>query len=273
MTSVKISLVKSFLTFSLIAILSGCVTTGQKITTTELHNKKKVELPAEVHRVNKDKVVKAPTVILLHGCSGPENANFQHWIKSLNSWGYNAVVINSISPRGTNQICDRPISVVTYEQRSVDAYDTAKWVIQQEWATDKVGIIGFSHGGASVLQSVAAKTIERNLGKQIIAAGVAYYPYCDSFLNWDKPAIPIQFHTGGADTWTPASPCKDLAKSWKVSDQYFEYQAATHGFDLVGYNLLSIPDANRKSHWLIYNREHTDLSRQRTKSFLDKYLK
>ncbi len=257
----------------LIAMLSGCVTTGQKITTTELHNKHKVNLPAEVHRVSKDKVVKAPTVILLHGCAGPSNENFQPWIKSLNSWGYNAVMINSISPRGANQICDRPFMVVTPEQRSVDAYDTAKWVIQQEWATDKLGIIGFSHGGATVLQSVAAKTIERNFGKQIITAGVAYYPFCDSSLSWDKPAIPIQFHTGGADTWTPASPCKDLAKSWNVSDQYFEYQAATHGFDLVGYNMLSLPDANRKSHWLIYNREHTDLSRQRTKLFLDKYLK
>lgn len=274
MINSQTNMISVILKISLIVMLSGCVTTGEKITTTELHNKKKIELSPKVHRLNKDKLVKSPTVILLHGCAGPDNANLQPWIASLNSWGYNAVVINSLSPRGASQICDRPFSIVTTEQRAIDAYDTAKWIIEQEWASDRVGIVGFSHGGGAVIQSVATRTIERNFaGKQIILAGVAYYPICQTDLNWDKPAIPLQLHIGDADTWTPANMCKDLARNWKISDQYYEYPSATHGFDMVGYNTTSLPDANRVSHKLIYNKEHTDLSRQRTKAFLDKYLK
>lgn len=251
-------------------VLSGCATQDQKITTTEIGTKQQIELPVKIHRASE---AKAPTVILLHGCGGPEYPHMQVWSDALNSWGYNAVVLNSISPRGASQICDRPFSVVTFEQRSVDAFDTAKWVIKQEWATDKVGIVGFSHGAITVLHAAAAKDVERYFGKQIIAAGVAYYPYCPPSLGSDKPVMPVQFHSGGNDTLTPAGLCKDLARNWNLSDQYFTYETATHAFDMPGLHTNSIPDANGKRYWLEYNQGYTNLSMQRTKAFLDSYLK
>jgi dienelactone hydrolase len=245
--------------------LAGC--NSLKIPVTELHNKQIVQLPAEVHRTNAEK---APTVILLHGCGGPERNHLQGWIKALNGWGYNAVVINSIEPRGASQICNQTFRVVTYEQRSADAYDTAKWILQQGWSTDKIGAIGFSHGAAGVLYSAEARFVEQNFGKQIISAGVAYYPYCSSGQLW-KRVIPVQIHSGLRDNWTPASFCRDLAKTWQA--EYYEYERATHGFDIVGINAQSFPDTYGKRHSLIYDSEHTEQSRQRTKQFLDKYLK
>ena len=254
-------------------LLSGCMASGHPVFTKEIHNNQKVELTAEVHLASKDKIVKAPTVILLHGCFGPEYPHFQKWIDALNSWGYNAVVINSFTPRGARQVCDRPAMVVTKEQRSVDAYDTAKWVVKQDWANEKVGIVGFSHGGGTVLYSAASSYVERNFGKQLISAGVAYYPNCDMNFNWDKPAIPVQIHMGEADDWTPPGMCRDMTKNWGIQDQYFEYSKGTHGFDVWGMHQFSAPDATGKRHWIDYDANATELSLQRTKAFLDKYLK
>lgn len=258
---------KIFKAFVLIGLLllSGC--NSLKIPVAELHNKQIVQLPAEVHLT---KSVKAPTVILLHGCGGPERFHFQSWAEVLNSWGYNAVVINSISPRTGGNICSRLGSVVSHEQRSADAYDTAKWILKQDWATDKVGVIGFSHGGGGVLYSAEERYVKHNFGQQIITAGVAYYPGCMSNEMW-KAVLPVQIHIGADDDWTLPSWCQDLAKNWK--SELHIYEGATHGFDQIGYNQLSHPDYWGKRHWLIYNQKQTELSRQRTKLFLDKHLK
>jgi dienelactone hydrolase len=258
---------KFFKAFGLIGLLflSGC--NSLKIPVAELHNKQIVQLPAEVHRT---KAAKAPTVILLHGCGGPQRVHIQDWVDVLNGWGYNAVVINSIEPRGASQICNQTYRIVTPEQRSADAYDTAKWILNQEWATDKVGAIGFSHGAWSLLYSAEARFVERNFGKQIISAGVAYYPYCPSDQMW-KRVMPVQIHSGSRDEWTPPSFCRDLSKTWNA--EYYEYERGTHGFDMVGFNTQAYPDMNGKRHWIIYDAEHTELSRQRTKQFLDKHLK
>ena len=255
------------LSFSFIVVLlTGCAS-SIKVPVTELHNKQIVELPTELHLV---KGGKAPTVILLHGCGGPIYGHTKEWVDVVNSWGYNAVVVNSIAPRSANQICNRPLAVVTYEQRSADAYDVAQWIKKQEWATDKVGLIGFSHGGGAVLFSAESRYVEHNFGKQIIAAGVAFYPYCQPNQMW-KAVIPVQIHSGTDDNWTPAMFCRDLAKNWK--SDYYEYEGATHGFDMVGFNSQSFPDAYGKVHWLKYDRANTELARDRTKQFLDKYLK
>ncbi len=261
-----------FATLVVTTLLAGCVTTGQKITTTELHNKQKVDISAEVYPVKSDKAMKAPTVILLHGCSGPERLHIAAWVESLNGWGYNAVVLNSLSPRGVYQVCSQPFAAVSPEQRSVDAHDTAKWVIQQPWATDKVGIVGFSHGAMAVVAATAKSYVERNFGKQVISAAVAYYPHCDVNFTIDKPANPIQFHIAGRDTWSAPSPCKDLARSWGMLENFYLYDNATHGFDLP-YHTLGPPDANGIRHRIDYDAEYTALAKKRTKEFFDKQLR
>jgi len=263
-------MMRTFVAATLAASLAGCTASGQKVTTTEIHNRQRVDVDVQVHRV---KAARAPTVILLHGCGGPVYPHFQAWIDALNAWGYNAVVLDSLRARRVSQVCDHPSTVVSKEQRSVDAYDAASWVMRQEWATDKVALIGFSHGAAAVLYAVASKDVERNFGKQVISAAVAYYPDCENRFNWDRPVIPVQFHTAGNDSWNPEGPCASLARNWNVLDQYFRYENATHGFDLVGFNRQSIPDNSGRRHWLIYDAAATDLSRQRTKAFLDMHLR
>ena len=254
------------------ALLSGCVTTGQKIATTEIHNKQKIDISADFYLVKAEKLNKAPTIVLLHGCGGPERLHMAAWVESLNSWGYNAIILNSFANRGVYQVCSQPFSVVSPEQRSVDAHDAAKWVIQQPWATDKVGVIGFSHGAGAAIASTAKSYVERNYGQQVISVAVAFYPHCDVNFTIDKPANPIQFHVAGQDTWSPPSPCGDLAKSWGMLDNFYRYDNATHGFDLP-YHTLSNPDGNGNRHRIDFDAQYTALAKKRTKDFLDSHLR
>ncbi len=249
--------------------LAGCLATSQKVSVIELHNRKPVELNTQLHVLESKK---SPTVILLHGCNGPDSIHMNKWATQLNAWGYNAVIVDSISSRGAKQICNKPILIATPEQRSKDAYDVAKWIQLQPWATQKVGVVGFSHGGSAVIYSAATSYVERNFGTQVISAGVALYPGCDQYLISDKPAIPIQMHTAGRDQWTLASLCKNLARGWKTESEFFFYENATHGFD-TGFTGSALPDVNGTRHWIEFNPLVTEQAMRESKRFLDANLR
>lgn len=252
-------------------LLSGCLAAGQKIAVTELHNKKTININADIHRAKSEK---SSTVILLHGCGGPEYPHMKEWINNLNNWGYNAVVPNVIQARGASQICDKPTQVVTAEQGSVDAYNVAKWIKKQDWATDKVAIIGFSFGAWATLYAAETGYSQRNFSQPPFVAGIAFYPYCDKALLFGrKSAMPLQIHIGLADEWTPPTLCRDLVKHWSMENEYYEYKGAYHGFDMLGLNQFSFPDLRGKRHWLTYDQQATYLSRIRTKEMLDKAFK
>ncbi|MES2973879.1 MAG: dienelactone hydrolase family protein [Pseudomonadota bacterium] len=258
------------LTTIAVSILSGCAGSGESVRTTELHSKKPLDLSAEVFRTA---TAKAPTVILLHGCAGPVRSQTEAWVKALNGWGHNVVVLDSFRPRGIRDtsVCQRPFSTVSPEQRGAEAHDAARWVLQQPWASSKVGLIGFSHGGNAVLHAVASRDVERNVGTPVATAAVAIYPGCGDLMNTDKPAIPIEFHIGEKDTWTAAGPCRDLARNW--SSPIFTYANAVHGYD--------IPTANgfgEQSNWGVrhevrYEADATRLTMERVRTFFDQQLR
>lgn len=262
---------KAVCVLSISLLLVGCLATGQKVPVTELQNKKNINVSVEIYQTA---TVKAPTVILLHGCGGPERAHMKEWIAHLNEWGYNAVVPNLIQARGASQICDNPYRVITAEQGSVDAYEVAKWIKKQDWATDKVALIGFSFGAWATLYAAESGYLANNFLKTPFAAGIAFYPYCDpALMTGRKSAMPLQIHIGLADRWTPAYLCRAFAENWKIEDGYFEYEGAYHGFDMTGMNTFSYPDMFGKRHLIRHDRSATQLSRTRTKELLDKTLK
>jgi dienelactone hydrolase len=250
--------------------LAACVTTGERVRVTELHNKQPVNLAAHVHRAGDGR---APTVILLHGCTGPVTAQTQDWVKTLNAWGFHAVALDSFGPRGAtgSVVCQRPFSVVSPEQRGAEAHEVARWVTQQPWATQKVALVGFSHGGNAVLHAVASRDVQRNVGAPAAAAAVAFYPGCGDGMHSDKPAIPVQFHIGESDTWTAAGPCRDLARNWGT--EIFTYPGAVHAFDIPG---LSGPGAVSNwgtQHMVQHDPAAAKLAKERVRTFLTAHLR
>jgi dienelactone hydrolase len=199
-----------------------------------------------------------PTVIVAHGCDGVDNVNYTNWAQEIHSWGYNTVVADSFKIRHlTSGVCKDPVSVLP-DARARDLITLAAYIKTQPWHEGKIAVIGFSHGGSTVLKI-------SNTKQDFIDATVAYYPSClKRFIgiNTYDPYIPTQVHLAGRDDWTPASECDYLP----IKDKYL-YPDATHAFD------MHYPDHVYLGHHMAYNKKADMLAMQRTKEFLSTTLK
>ena len=198
-----------------------------------------------------------PTVIIVHGCDGVDNISYTNWAKEINSWGYNTIVSDSFKVRGVNTgVCGNPIYVMPKE-RTEDLIKLATYIRTQSWHEGKIAVIGFSHGGSTVLNLA-------NTNQNVIDIAIAYYPSCHKWfagLENYHPTIPVQVHLAERDDWTPISECEFLPSK----DKYL-YKNATHAFD------MQYPDRTYNGHHLSYNKQADILSKERTKEFLSNQL-
>lgn len=200
-----------------------------------------------------------PTVIIAHGCDGNENPSYAEWAREINSWGYNTVVADSFQFRGyaTGTICDYPTRVLPVT-RAQDLVELADYVRTQPWHKGNIAVIGFSHGGSTVMNIA-------NSDQKSINATVAYYPSCIQSFNGVfeyRPKIPIQMHLAENDDWTPVSQCYYVPESDK-----FLYKGATHAFD------MKLPNRVYLGHTMKYDKNSDTIAKQRTKEFFSTTLK
>src|SRR5262249_5149681 len=64
-----------------------------------------------------------PAMVVLHGCSGVTN-HAHTWGAQLSVWGYVAIVVDSLGPRGKTNICNRGMEVPPLT-RAADAFAAA----------------------------------------------------------------------------------------------------------------------------------------------------
>jgi dienelactone hydrolase len=178
----------------------------------------------------------APTaaVVVLHGCDGV-GPHYREWADRLAQWGYAALLIDSFNPRGFQQVCNHG-ELVPPELQAADAFAGAAYLrARPDLHIQRVGVIGFSHGGWAVLKAVLAG-IARPANQPPFAAAVAYYPGCD------PPGSPLETDTliliGSADDWTPVRRCERWRGMVNANGHTIAmtvYPDAFHGFDaLVG---------------------------------------
>ena len=199
----------------------------------------------------------APTIIVAHGCDGLNwNRHVKFWGGIVKSWGYNAVFPDSFRPRGysSNEVCKNP-RLVTADMRARDMVEAVDWIEQQPWHKGGIGILGFSHGGGTVIRTA-------NITSRI-AAGVAYYPGCAQTQN--APKFPVQIHIGTADDWTPSPRCVNLARR-DANYELFLYDGTTHAFDSIA------PPRIVLGHQLTHDPAAASLAERRSKAFFDLYL-
>ena len=217
----------------------------------------------------------APTVLVAHGCAGVDG-HHTAWAAELNSWGYNAVVVDSFRARGFPTVCERP-GIVSAAQRAADLVLVAQEVRRKPWHAGKIGAVGFSHGGSTMLalsrrdryQVWASDFLPENAPSGIEAL-VSYYPGCVASGPPLHPDMPVMIHFALQDDWTPPSSCGWSSGTDKFADPrytVYAYPNATHTFDRVG------PPRKYLTYFLAYDAEADRLSRQRTKDFFDRYLK
>lgn len=202
-----------------------------------------------------------PTVIIAHGCGGAGTGADAVWAYYINKAGFNTVMLNSFEPRGYRSICNRGM-LVPPNSRALDIENVAIWVKSQSWHKGGVAVLGFSHGASTALN------ISNNNNIKNIDASIAFYPYCGlqegrDFigLSISKPRIPSQVHLGMKDTWTPPELCKYMNMY-----NYYSYENATHGFD------INQPRRFLHGHWMEYDEQATNLSRNRVIEFLKSNL-
>lgn len=169
-------------------------------------------------------------VVVLHGCNGL-GRHEREWGFRLAQWGFAALLIDSFRPRGYTEVCNRG-RLVPPETQARDAFDGAAYLrAAPQIRAERVGVIGFSHGGWAVLKAVLAGVVRR-AGEPPFAAAVAFYPGCDppgSALETDTLIL-----IGDADDWTPAARCarwRDTVETNGHTLRMKVYSGARHAFD------------------------------------------
>jgi len=185
----------------------------------------------------------APAMVLLHGCSGAYDRRgvlahrLLEYAALVNSMGMHALVLDSLTPRGETQICTRKsrVRLITQAHRRLDALSALEWLAARpEVDATRLGLMGWSHGGSTVLAATNERHTDALGGDDRRPAfGVAFYPGCEAELHRGYATqARVLMLLGEADDWTPASTCKRMAAQAAGRKPEIEsYPGAPHGFD------------------------------------------
>ncbi|MGH8583284.1 MAG: dienelactone hydrolase family protein [Gammaproteobacteria bacterium] len=219
-----------------------------------------------------------PAVVMLHGCSGiysnslpdPSYSNVQQiyreWGDRLTAAGYVALLVDSFTPRGTQNECGNGAGVGVSElfDRPKDAMGAYQYLLSRADLVDglHIGLLGWSHGGSSTMATLATTlpqdgiTPNPNASGQPFRVAVSFYPGCRFGYNdngttkyaWKgvtnstwKPYSYLQILHGGADPLyydpnkSPQYPCTtrvNRAVQQGGATSLTVYLGAQHSFDL-----------------------------------------
>ncbi len=210
-----------------------------------------------------------PAIIIAHGCFGVED-NHHVWANRLNNWGYVAIIVDSFTTRNENNVCSKP-KKVSPRTRANDVYGAASHLRKEQYVDpDKIGVIGFSHGGWTALY-VSQEYLPKKAKEYPLQAVVSFYPWCEK-RNLTKTKTPLLILAGKNDTWTPVDRCKKLIKAQRTGFEkniiLIEYDNAYHGFDDANFEEPVEHDGYR----IQFNADAAQNSIDETKAFLTRYL-
>jgi dienelactone hydrolase len=212
----------------------------------------------------------APTIILVHGSGGVAAREF-HYAYRLQKLGFNIVIIDSFKPRGIISLLNSNRPALLPPQRAqTDIPDSVNWVRQQPWHSGSIGMLGWSHGGTTILEASA------DLKKLGVSGIVAFYPQASRWHN--KTSVPTEIHHGTADDWTSYDSSASLSKPGLFSTpnpliKLWSYEGAHHGFDHQGwyFRLLGWSDDGYRLRTVAPHHE-AELSKKRTDEFFTRVL-
>lgn len=204
-------------------------------------------LPALFFAADAAETKPRPTVVMLHGCGGvgrndepnPRHAMWRDWLVAR---GLNVVFPLSFTARGLTEVCTVPMGARTVRPRDrvADVLATAEALRRRpEVDAERLVLWGFSHGGSTVLATLAREPRARGLFRQAIA----FYPGCSAYAEAAARgerlalAAPLAILIGEADDWTPAAPCRAWVESLAARGEAAEitvYPGAFHDFDAPG---------------------------------------
>lgn len=181
-----------------------------------------------------------PAVVMLHGCSGlltrggKIGANARFWAEHFRNHGYVALLVDSFTARGIDEVCTGRHNLSVVQERADDARGALQFIRQRtDVQADRVGLVGWSNGAAAALSVL----FNQGEPQRDFRAAVAFYPSCRRTYPGGpdyQPYAPLLVLIGAKDDWTPAAPCvqwTERARALGAPMRITVYPDAPHGFD------------------------------------------
>jgi dienelactone hydrolase len=204
-------------------------------------------------------------MVFFHGCSGLGN-HHDWWASWLKDEGYVALVVDSLGLRHIQNICGpQGRLTLSVSDRLGDVFGALAYLWSLPFVDrERIGMMGWSHGGSTVLRASATQEQPPDGGFRV---AVAFYPGCPSDLSSDS--IPVLLLVGELDDWTPAVPCVHFAQRLQQAGatvQWTVYPEAYHAFD--------VPRPSRVyfGHYLNYSPRAASDVQARVRTFLAQHL-
>jgi len=196
-----------------------------------------------------------PAVVLMHGCHGVSKS-IRDWGGWFRDHGYVALVVDSWTSRGLGEQCSPGVDVPN-TARFDDAIGALRWLqAQPSVDRERIGIIGWSNGGAFSMAAVNGPTAERarRRGVEIpppgYRAAVGVYPgACQSLTN-ELSVKPVLILIGADDDWTDPAECQALAARQREKGAdvtIVVYPGAVHYFDVDGQPRVFLADVENRN--------------------------
>lgn len=213
-----------------------------------------------------------PAVVILPGCSGMEQKE-STMADTLVKNGYVSLIVDSFSPRGLPQgVCNNPGRLDPLI-RAQDAYGALIHLQTLPFVDPaRIALIGWSHGGWSVLTAVDSVTYSNypEATSQQFRGVVAYYPPCGPWSNYPTTfTTDILLLIGDSDDWAPSKYCESMIKNLSKESKPVElvlYPGAFHAFDSYGSLRTYL------GYTLGHNQSAAEDSKKRTLQFLKEHF-
>jgi len=217
-------------------------------------------LSALIRTTSRD-VAPYPGVIVLHGCGGI-SSHSAAIADRLGGWGYVALTIDTLGPRGMDSGCYSG----TFVDQAFDAYAALRYLSTLKVVdTERVALFGQSMGGSATLYAIDRDSAAQYFGQRFRAA-IAYYPRC---VVVPAPAMtaPVLILIGEADQWNRADACetlRNLAQPDSASIDLTVYPDVHHAFDVAQLK----PGRSSAGRWLEFDEPAAHDAEEKTRAFL-----